>query len=72
MPTGAWWDPLDPSHPASPCVHGNPNVLTRDAGTSGLAQGPSAQTCLVEVELWDGPLPPVRAFDPPDLVPLDS
>ncbi len=28
---------------------GNPNVLTRDVGTSALAQGPSAQTCLVEV-----------------------
>lgn len=28
---------------------GNPNVLTRDVGTSALAQGPSAQTCLVDV-----------------------
>lgn len=28
---------------------GNPNVLTADRGTSGLAQGSAAQSCLVEV-----------------------
>ncbi|MBM3512457.1 MAG: Asp-tRNA(Asn)/Glu-tRNA(Gln) amidotransferase GatCAB subunit C [Alphaproteobacteria bacterium] len=47
------------------CVHGNPNVLTRDAGTSRLAQGSSAQTCLVEVEKWVGELPDVAAMKPP-------
>ncbi|MDH3250131.1 MAG: molybdopterin-dependent oxidoreductase [Acidimicrobiia bacterium] len=50
LPTGAWYDPMDPSVPGSPCRHGNPNVLTRDEGTSSLAQGPVAQSCLVEVE----------------------
>ena len=30
-------------------MNGNPNVLTKDKGTSSLAQGPSAHTCLVEV-----------------------
>ncbi len=49
LPTGAWYDPADPSVPGSPCRHGNPNVLTRDVGTSSLAQGPVAQSCLVDV-----------------------
>jgi biotin/methionine sulfoxide reductase len=46
-------------------VHGNPNVLTRDIGTSRLAQGCTGQLSAVEIERYDGPLPPVRAFDPP-------
>jgi len=49
------------------CVHGNPNVLTFDRGTSRLAQGCSGQHALVEVERWTGPLPPIRAYDPPAL-----
>jgi len=47
------------------CVHGNPNVLTFDRGTSKLAQGCSGQHALVEIERWMGPLPPIRAYDPP-------
>lgn len=50
LPTGAPFDPVDPLHPGSLERSGNPNVLTRDVGTSRLAQGPSAQTCLVEIE----------------------
>jgi biotin/methionine sulfoxide reductase len=58
LPTGAWYDPMDPSVAGSPCRHGNPNVLTRDEGTSSLAQGPVAQSCLVEVEKAVGaPIP---------------
>lgn len=49
LPTGAWYDPADPGVAGSPCRHGNPNVLTRDVGTSSLAQGPVAQSCLVDV-----------------------
>jgi biotin/methionine sulfoxide reductase len=45
MATGAWFDPLEPGMPGSLCVHGNPNVLTADVGTSALGQGPSAQSC---------------------------
>ena len=41
------------------------NVLTRDQGTSKLAQGPSSATALVEVERWTGAVEPVRAFKPP-------
>jgi biotin/methionine sulfoxide reductase len=39
--------------------------LTLDKGTSRLAQGPSAQTALVEVEKYAGVPPPVTAFEPP-------
>lgn len=67
LPTGAWFDPEEPADPGSLCVHGNPNVLTRDAGTSSLAQGPIAHTCMVEVERA-AHVPPVRAFVPPLLL----
>jgi biotin/methionine sulfoxide reductase len=43
-------------------------VLTIDIGTSSLGQGTSAQTALVQVERWEGPLPPSR-LAPPDFVP---
>jgi len=61
LPTGAWWDPDDDGTDR----HGNPNAVTLDRGTSRLAQAPIAQTTLVEIERYDGPPPPVRAFDPP-------
>ena len=67
LATGAWYDPLDPADPDAMCVHGNPNVLTFDRGTSKLAQGCSGQHALVEVERWAGPLPPIRAYDPPPM-----
>ena len=43
--------------------HGNPNVLTRDKGTSKLGQAPSAHACLFEAERYDE-LPPVTAHRP--------
>ena len=64
LPTGAWYDPAEPGGLDR---HGNPNVLTLDKGTSGLAQGPVAHTALVELALFVGEAPPVRAFDPPAL-----
>jgi biotin/methionine sulfoxide reductase len=67
LSTGAWYDPLDPADPNSMCVHGNPNVLTFDRGTSRLGQGCSGQHALVEVERWTGELPPIRAYDPPPI-----
>lgn len=63
--TGAWYDPVEPGVIGSLDKHGNPNVLTLDKGTSRLAQGPSAQTTLVEVEKFDGEPPPISAFDSP-------
>jgi biotin/methionine sulfoxide reductase len=65
LPTGAWYDPIDTTQAKPLCVHGNPNVLTQDIGTSSLAQGCSGQLAAVQVERFDGPLPPIRAFDPP-------
>ncbi|WP_158891609.1 molybdopterin-dependent oxidoreductase [Amycolatopsis anabasis] len=64
--TGAWYDPVTPGVPDALEKHGNPNVVTLDKGTSQLAQGSAAQTCLVEVERYDNP-PPVTAFDPPPM-----
>ena len=65
MATGAWFDPAEPGEIGSLCKHGSVNVLTLDKGTSRLAQGPSAHTCLVEVERYEGEPPPVTAFEPP-------
>jgi biotin/methionine sulfoxide reductase len=65
LATGAWYDPEDPQEDKPLCVHGNPNVLTRDAGTSALAQGCTGQLTVIEVERFTGNLPPIRAFDPP-------
>ena len=65
LATGAWYDPADPQEEAPLCVHGNPNVLTRDAGTSALAQGCTGQLTTVEVERFTGNLPPIQAYDPP-------
>jgi biotin/methionine sulfoxide reductase len=66
MATGAWYDPDDtPDRPLE--RHGNANVLSFDAGTSKLAQGPSALSALVEVEAH-GAAPPVGVFHPPVLV----
>ncbi len=52
LPTGSWFAPEDASTAGSLELGGNPNVLTPDIGTSSLAQGPSANTCLVEVALY--------------------
>jgi len=65
LSTGAWYDPEEPGVDGSLCKHGNPNVLTRDVGTSRVGQGPSAQTVLVEVEKFKGTPPPVTAHVPP-------
>jgi biotin/methionine sulfoxide reductase len=71
IPTGAWYDPdweTDPNR----CKHGNPNTLTADRPTSAIAQGPSAQTCLVEVARFEGDAPDVTAFVPPRIEPAPS
>ncbi|CAE6845213.1 Dimethyl sulfoxide/trimethylamine N-oxide reductase [Paraburkholderia aspalathi] len=63
--TGAWYDPVEPGMPCSLDKHGNPNVLTRDKGTSRLAQGVSAHSCLVEIVRFTGHVPPITAFSAP-------
>ena len=68
LSTGAWYDPEEPGIVGSLCKHGNPNVLTRDEGTSRIGQGPSAQSVLVEVEKYAGVPPPVTSFVPPEIL----
>jgi biotin/methionine sulfoxide reductase len=58
LSTGAWFDTAADGLE----THGNPNVLTLDRGASGLSQGCSAQTCLVQIARFEGELPQVRAF----------
>jgi len=71
LSTGAWYDPQDPADPDAMCVHGNPNVLTADVGTSSLARGCTGAHVLVELEKYTGELPPVRAHEPPMIAPRD-
>ncbi len=65
LPTGAWYDPVEPG---GLCRAGNPNVLTSDRPTSSLAQAPAAQSCLVEVTRWEGPVPERTVDRPPPFV----
>jgi len=66
LPTGAWYDPVHLSNELHPmCAHGNPNVLTRDIGTSRLAQGCCGQITVVECEKYLGSVPSIHAYDPP-------
>ena len=63
LPTGATYDPDGRTDRNS-----NPNVLTRDIGTSELGQGCSAQSCLVEIEKHITTLPPLRVGRPPEII----
>ena len=72
MAVGAWYDPLVGGQAGSLCVHGNPNVLTSIRPASLLSQACAAQSCLVEIEPWLGPLPPVTAHKPPIFVTRDG
>jgi biotin/methionine sulfoxide reductase len=44
------------------------NAITKDQGTSDLAQGPTALSCLVEVELYEGNSLDVTAHEPPEIL----
>ncbi|MEV5541755.1 molybdopterin-dependent oxidoreductase [Saccharopolyspora shandongensis] len=63
LSTGAWFDPSAPE--VATCIHGNPNAVTRDIGTSSLAQGCTGQLTRVEVRRHEDPPPSLRAYDPP-------
>ena len=63
--TGAWFDPDTDGLSGLTCRHGNPNVLTPDIGTSKLAQGPAAHSCLVDIEKWTGDSVVINAHKPP-------
>ena len=47
LSTGAWFDP---NYSLNIEMHGNPNVLTNDIGTSSLGQGPTSHTTLKEIK----------------------
>lgn len=69
LATGAWFDPERPGDPWSACRHGNPNSLTRDAGTSSLAQATAAQSCLVQLErVAPENAPEPHPFEPPEII----
>jgi biotin/methionine sulfoxide reductase len=61
--TGAWFDP-----DSGTCLNGNPNVLTPDKGTSQLAQGPIAHSCLVEVEAVSENIAHSQIYTPPAII----
>lgn len=67
LPTGAWYDPVEEAPGKTLCVHGNPNVMTRDIGTSSLTQGCSGQLTIVQAERFDGTVRPICVFEPPTL-----
>jgi len=69
--TGAWFDPVTWSAGNEGSLldkHGNPNALTADRPASSFSQGCAAQTCLVQVERWSGPVPELTAHHPPVLI----
>jgi biotin/methionine sulfoxide reductase len=68
LSTGAWFDPGPSAAGDNFCKHGNPNVLTIDKGTSRLAQGPIAHSCLVDIERYVDQPPTITAFDPPNII----
>jgi len=42
--------------------------VTEDRPTSSLSQGCAGQQARVEIELFTGPLPPIRVHHPPAIV----
>jgi len=57
LATGAWYDPPEPG-----------KAGTLDKGTSKRAQGPSAQSALVEIECYDGVAPEITVFSQPTII----
>lgn len=65
LATGAWYTPEDLASGRERCLHGNPNTLTRDSGTSRLAQGCSGSRTRVEVERIEAPVEAPDAYRSP-------
>ena len=67
MHTGAWFDPS--AHRRSPTASTATSTYSpRDEATSSLTQATSGAHVLVTVTSYDGPVPLVRAYEPPRLV----
>ena len=67
MSTGAWWEPEEPGQSNTLCKHGHVNVLTLDKGSSSLAQGPIALTCMINIEKYEGAVNEISVFNPPTI-----
>ena len=65
LQTGAWFDAAEVEGVRMD-IHGNPNALTIDKGTSRLAQGNIGHTAIVFVEPWEKPLPPLSVSRQPE------
>ncbi|MBV7387363.1 trimethylamine-N-oxide reductase TorA [Pasteurellaceae bacterium TAE3-ERU1] len=61
---GAWYSPLNETVGAID-TYGDPNTMTLDIGASKLSQAVSANTCLVNVEKYQGNAPKVTGFSGP-------
>lgn len=68
LPTGAWYCPNDTDTSSNLDYHGNPNVLTLDKGTSSLAQGTIAHSCLVGIEPFYDSAPEVQKLLQPKII----
>ena len=69
LSAGAWYD-SDNGEPGCLEIHGNPNVLTRDYGTSKIGQAPTSTTALVEIEKFEEAAPALNISSPPQQVVL--
>ena len=70
--TGSWFYPsVDGDHQGLD-KRGNPDVLTRDKGASRLSQGTTAQPAFIQIEKYRAEVPPVTAFDIPDILSKNS
>jgi biotin/methionine sulfoxide reductase len=65
MSTGSWFDPVAGAAAGVTCGYGNVNVLTRDVGSSRLAQACTGQHATVQVSAFEGVPPRVAIFDQP-------
>ncbi|NQY08429.1 MAG: molybdopterin-dependent oxidoreductase [Flavobacteriales bacterium] len=72
LATGAWFDSSFYSEQEQIEIHGNPNVLTRDIGSSRLSQGCTALSCLVNICKFEGELPKISVMVPPVIKSMDS
>jgi biotin/methionine sulfoxide reductase len=63
LATGAWFDNSGPD--VATCIHGNPNAVTHDVGTSDLAQGSTGQLTRVRIEKYTAAAPPLTIHSAP-------
>jgi biotin/methionine sulfoxide reductase len=63
LSTGAWFTPLSATNLL--CTQGNPNVVTRDIGTSKLGQACCGQLTLVDISVVEGDIPMIDPYQPP-------